>query len=52
MRNSWVKWILAAGSALVMTAAANDPFETSKQLEVFTAVLQQVQTQYVDDIGV
>jgi len=52
MRNSWVKWILAGGSALVMTAAANDPFETSKQLEVFTAVLQQVQTQYVDDIGV
>ena len=43
---------MVAGTALVMTAAASDPFETSKQLEVFTAVLQQVQTQYVDDVGV
>lgn len=41
--------ILSGG--VLMSASAGDPFETSKQLEVFTAVLQQVQTSYVDDVG-
>lgn len=41
--------VLSGG--VLMSASAGDPFETSKQLEVFTAVLQQVQTSYVDDIG-
>ena len=41
--------IMVAG--LLMSASAGDPFETSKQLEIFTAVLKEVQTQYVDEIG-
>lgn len=36
--------------ALMMGASMSDPFETSKQLEIFTAVLKEVQTQYVDDV--
>jgi len=38
-------------AGLLMSASAGDPFETSKQLEIFTAVLKEVQTQYVDEIG-
>ncbi|MEY2963615.1 MAG: hypothetical protein RL754_876 [Bacteroidota bacterium] len=42
--------IVVLGAAL-MGASMADPFETSKQLEIFTAVLKEVQTQYVDEVG-
>ena len=42
---------VAVFAGMLMSASAGDPFETSKQLEIFTAVLKEVQTQYVDEIG-
>jgi carboxyl-terminal processing protease len=58
VRKSWSKVIRKIGAvlsisiaAMLMSASAGDPFETSKQLEIFTAVLREVQTQYVDDIS-
>lgn len=38
-------------AALMMSASKGDPFETSKQLEIFTNVLREVQTQYVDEVS-
>ena len=40
--------LTAVAAALMMSASKGDPFETSKQLEIFTNVLREVQTQYVD----
>lgn len=58
VKKSWSKVIRRIGAVLsisiaaaLMSASAGDPFETSKQLEIFTAVLREVQTQYVDDIS-
>jgi carboxyl-terminal processing protease len=44
--------LFAIATALLMSASKGDPFETSKQLEIFTNVLREVQTQYVDDVAV
>jgi len=38
-------------AALLMSASQGDSFETSKQLEIFTNVLREVQTQYVDEVS-
>lgn len=38
-------------AALMMSASKGDPFETSKQLEIFTNVLREVQTKYVDEVS-
>ena len=51
MKNKMSLWAVIVSAGVLMSAAAGDPFETSKQLEVFTAVLQQVQVNYVDEIG-
>ena len=51
MKNRFSLWIVIVGAALLMSASTDDAFETSKQLEVFTAVLKQVQTSYVEDVG-
>ena len=51
MKNKLSLWAVIVSAGVLMSAAAGDPFETSKQLEVFTAVLQQVQVNYVDEIG-
>lgn len=51
MKNKVSLWAVIVSAGVLMSAAAGDPFETSKQLEVFTAVLQQVQVNYVDEIG-
>lgn len=50
MRNALMAFVTIVAGAL-MSASAGDPFETSKQLEIFTAVLREVQTQYVDEIS-
>src|SRR6056300_2027189 len=51
----WAKKLLLPAiigcAGLLMSASAGDPFETSKQLEIFTAVLREVETQYVDEIS-
>ena len=47
MKNKFSLWMVIVGAALFMSASTDDAFETSKQLEVFTAVLKQVQTSYV-----
>ena len=51
MKNKFSLWMVIVGAALFMSASTDDAFETSKQLEVFTAVLKQVQTSYVEDVG-
>lgn len=51
MKNKFPLWVVMVGAALFMSASTDDAFETSKQLEVFTAVLKQVQTSYVEDVG-
>lgn len=51
MKNKMSLWAVIVSAGVLMSASAGDPFETSKQLEVFTAVLQQVQVNYVDEIG-
>lgn len=51
MKNKFSLWVVIVGAALFMGASTDDAFETSKQLEVFTAVLKQVQTSYVEDVG-
>lgn len=51
MKNKFSLWVVGVGAALLMSASTDDAFETSKQLEVFTAVLKQVQTSYVEDVG-
>tara|TARA_B100000900_G_scaffold414589_2_gene441675 strand:+ start:1060 stop:2676 length:1617 start_codon:yes stop_codon:yes gene_type:complete len=51
MRNKMSLSVVIVGAGVLMSAATGDPFETSKQLEVFTSVLQQVQVNYVDEIG-
>ena len=43
--------LVVAGAAIFMGASTGDTFETSKQLEVFTAVLREVQLSYVDEIS-
>ena len=43
--------LVLAGAAIFMGASTGDTFETSKQLEVFTAVLREVQLSYVDEIS-
>jgi len=43
--------LTAVAAALMMSASKGDPFETSKQLEIFTNVLREVQTQYVDEVS-
>ncbi|MCH1402074.1 MAG: S41 family peptidase [Schleiferiaceae bacterium] len=43
--------LTAISAALLMSASQGDSFETSKQLEIFTNVLREVQTQYVDEIS-
>ena len=43
-------WSVVALGAVLMGASKSDPFETSKQLEIFTAVLREVQTQYVEEV--
>ena len=52
---SWTKKLLLPviiGCAGLLTSASKgDPFETSKQLEVFTAVLREVQNVYVDAVS-
>lgn len=45
-------FLFVALAGLLMGASRSTPFETSKQLEIFTKVLQEVQNQYVDDIPV
>jgi len=52
MKNRILLSFFAIGAALLMSASKGDPFETSKQLEIFTNVLREVQTQYVDDVAV
>jgi carboxyl-terminal processing protease len=51
MKNKMSLSAVIVSAGVLMSAAAGDPFETSKQLEVFTSVLQQVQVNYVDEIG-
>ena len=51
MKNKFSLWMVIVGAAIFMSASTDDAFETSKQLEVFTAVLKQVQTSYVEDVG-
>ena len=51
MKNKFSLWVVIVGAALFMSASTDNAFETSKQLEVFTAVLKQVQTSYVEDVG-
>jgi len=43
--------LTAISAALLMSASQGDSFETSKQLEIFTNVLREVQTQYVDEVS-
>ncbi|MGD2003214.1 MAG: S41 family peptidase [Flavobacteriales bacterium] len=43
--------LTAISAALLMSASKGDSFETSKQLEIFTNVLREVQTQYVDEVS-
>ena len=43
--------LVVACAGIFMGASAGDSFETSKQLEVFTAVLREVQLSYVDEIS-
>ncbi len=52
MKNKLLLSLFAIATALLMSASKGDPFETSKQLEIFTNVLREVQTQYVDDVAV
>ncbi|MDA0898519.1 MAG: S41 family peptidase [Bacteroidetes bacterium] len=51
----WAKKLLLPAiigcAGLLTSASAGDPFETSKQLEVFTAVLREVQNVYVDPVS-
>ena len=51
----WAKKLLLPAiigcTGLLTSASAGDPFETSKQLEVFTAVLREVQNVYVDPVS-
>ena len=51
MKSKFSHWAVMVGAALFMSASSVDSFETSKQLEVFTAVLKEVQTSYVEDVG-
>jgi hypothetical protein len=52
---NWAKKLLLPTiigcTGLLTSASAVDPFETSKQLEVFTAVLREVQNVYVDPVS-
>ncbi len=52
---NWAKKLLLPAiigcAGLLTSASAGDPFETSKQLEVFTAVLREVQNVYVDPVS-
>lgn len=52
---SWAKKLLLPAiigcAGLLTSASKGDPFETSKQLEVFTAVLREVQNVYVDPVS-
>lgn len=52
---SWAKKLLLPAiigcAGLLTSASKGDPFETSKQLEVFTAVLREVQNVYVDAVS-
>ena len=52
---SWAKKLLLPAiigcAGLLASASKGDPFETSKQLEVFTAVLREVQNVYVDPVS-
>ena len=43
--------LVVAAAAISMGASTGDTFETSKQLEVFTGVLREVQLSYVDEIS-
>ncbi|MDE0986194.1 MAG: S41 family peptidase [Schleiferiaceae bacterium] len=43
--------LVVASAAIFMGASTGDTFETSKQLEVFTGVLREVQLSYVDEIS-
>lgn len=43
--------LVAITASLLMSASKVDSFETSKQLEIFTNVLREVQTQYVDEVS-
>ena len=43
--------LVVTSAGIFMGASAGDSFETSKQLEVFTAVLREVQLSYVDEIS-
>lgn len=43
--------LVVASTAIFMGASTGDTFETSKQLEVFTGVLREVQLSYVDEIS-
>ena len=52
---NWAKKLLLPAiigcAGFLTSASAGDPFETSKQLEVFTAVLREVQNVYVDPVS-
>ncbi len=43
--------LVAITASLLMSASKVNSFETSKQLEIFTNVLREVQTQYVDEVS-
>jgi len=43
--------LVAITASLLLSASKIDSFETSKQLEIFTNVLREVQTQYVDEVS-
>lgn len=43
--------LVAITASLLMSASKVSSFETSKQLEIFTNVLREVQTQYVDEVS-
>jgi len=38
--------LTAVAAALMMSASKGDPFETSKQLEIFTNVLREIRGMY------